>query len=1149
MANFDSDKLIQDFSYAGYRRGEVTVPDVAGPVFDVVSGYGADPTGNVDSTTAIQNAIDAAETAGGGVVFLPPGTFLVAPPTGENSALKVSTSNIVLRGAGKGQTFLLNTSYEMRSKRVIEVSGPSPFWYWGSGSFYSITEDLLSPTLSIPVADTSPFTVGDWILIRNDITEDWINEHNEPLWLGYESTLGGIVYSRQVVAIDSANSRLEIDAPTRYALKTRDNARVTIRNNALAEVGLEDFSIGNVQHPGSNWGESDYTDSSKSAYDTHASYLINVKNIRNSWIRNVDSFSAASNTTGANMLSNGLLISESRGVTVQDCHFKKPQYGGGGGNGYMFRLSNANECLMKRCTAEFSRHGLVFSHFSSSGNVLHDCLDKTTGKATGSSGSYNTSGKASDHHMRFSHSNLVDVCSADGSWFTAHYRPYGTAPMHNLTSAHTVFWNTLGLASPIGKVVHSQQSRYGYVVGTRGSVTAVETGGHSTEKTMPVDHVEGVATGDSLDPFSLYLDQLRKRLELPEVDAGPDLSLFFPVNAAELPGSVQFGDSQTLPSGAEIVWTQLSGPETCTFEDHSLANPRITIPRAGTYTFECLATHASFAIPEAEDSDTVTVTVNDPTFSEIALSPTDDSYVDGNPSNVNNNQGSRDVIWMKSVGSVDYERQGYFKFDLSPRSGRTVQSAIFHLHAVTPDTDMTASLRKVDDDSWNESTITWNNRPSTGNLIETWSPDPSGLNQFDLTDEVTAEVDGSLSLHLAVDSQINNSTIHRFATKENSDPGLRPLLKALLSRNSPAFGEWISGFPSITPPDNVPDGDPDIDQLPSGVEIFHELFPDTPSQFPLKLKHDLEGYFIEILLNPDLPAGTWLKVEHSPAPATIPWIQNPSIAFEKAAAENVWNVRLPDSVVLPEDGEIRFCYRIEGEELHLTLATHEPPVELSVVAENGGYRLDWADSGAGGYRVFHSESNDFSTATELDFTTQTTYLDEEMNPLVENFYWIVAVNEAGLDGNVAEASAVAPLPVIRPSAGARPDLLVGKTTGSLKGDNQYAGQQKLRCKIRGKGRAYFGVENDGSTEALSMRAAPGNRSLRVAYSLAGGATGNVTAALRTGSLAVGSTGRQLIEMKLRSKSKRTKKRFTATGWSPGSPSLSDSATVEVKSRK
>ena len=89
QADFETDKLIQDFSYAGYRRGERSIPDVAGPVFNVVEGYGADPTGQSDATAAIQAAINAAQTAGGGVVFLPAGIYRVEPQGSNNFALRI----------------------------------------------------------------------------------------------------------------------------------------------------------------------------------------------------------------------------------------------------------------------------------------------------------------------------------------------------------------------------------------------------------------------------------------------------------------------------------------------------------------------------------------------------------------------------------------------------------------------------------------------------------------------------------------------------------------------------------------------------------------------------------------------------------------------------------------------------------------------------------------------------------------------------------------------------------------------------------------------------------------------------------------------------------------------------------------------------
>ena len=88
-ASFTTDALIQDFSYAGYRRGEEPIPAITGPLFDVTAApYNADPSGTTDSTAAIQSAIDAA-AAGGGVVFLPAGIYRVEPQGSNNFALRI----------------------------------------------------------------------------------------------------------------------------------------------------------------------------------------------------------------------------------------------------------------------------------------------------------------------------------------------------------------------------------------------------------------------------------------------------------------------------------------------------------------------------------------------------------------------------------------------------------------------------------------------------------------------------------------------------------------------------------------------------------------------------------------------------------------------------------------------------------------------------------------------------------------------------------------------------------------------------------------------------------------------------------------------------------------------------------------------------
>ncbi|MCP5006511.1 MAG: hypothetical protein GY941_21615 [Planctomycetes bacterium] len=72
------------------------------PVFNVKNTtYGATGDGITDDTAAIQAAIDAAESAGGGTVFFPAGTYMVAKSTtGTNDSwgIKIDADNVVLKG-------------------------------------------------------------------------------------------------------------------------------------------------------------------------------------------------------------------------------------------------------------------------------------------------------------------------------------------------------------------------------------------------------------------------------------------------------------------------------------------------------------------------------------------------------------------------------------------------------------------------------------------------------------------------------------------------------------------------------------------------------------------------------------------------------------------------------------------------------------------------------------------------------------------------------------------------------------------------------------------------------------------------------------------------------------------------------------------
>lgn len=366
-ASFANEKLIQDFSYAGYRRGGEEIPEVNGPVFDVVESFGADATGIVDGTVAIQAAIDAASQVSGGVVFLPAGRYRISPQGGNQFALRIQESNLVLRGAGVGKTFLLNNAHQMRGKAIIFIKAPATT----VGTSVLITEDLDEPTRRLPVADASAFGVGDRLRLEWDFTDGWISDHQQGAWWNATTKAPGPAgYLREVVAVNHAEGWIEVDVPTRYTVKTRDGARVRKILGELSGIGLEDFSIGNTEHPGSGWGEIDYQIEGRAAYDVDHSWLISVADTYDSWVARVASFQQDRNGSNCHLLSNGIRLLRCSRMTITNCVMRRSQYGGGGGNGYLFRIQSSQEILLRDSIAEFSRHGFVLSHAGTSGNVF-----------------------------------------------------------------------------------------------------------------------------------------------------------------------------------------------------------------------------------------------------------------------------------------------------------------------------------------------------------------------------------------------------------------------------------------------------------------------------------------------------------------------------------------------------------------------------------------------------------------------------------------------------------------------------------------------------------------------------------------------------------------------------------------------------------
>lgn len=503
-------RFLHDFSYAGYKSGLETIPDITTPVVDITQApYNADNTGNADITAIIQQAINDISSTGG-VVYLPAGEYAMSVPSSRSYGAQISSNNIVIRGAGAGETKIKNTTTNMRNKKLFYFCPSSADWETNLNLQSALTEDALPLSFEVKVPNSELYVKGDWVLLRTDITDEFITEHNST---GYWTPSGvkGQYLCRQVVSANPLTHTLTLDAPIRYPMKTRDNARIYKLRAQLMESGMENLSIGNIQHPGSGFGEEDYNVSTTAAYQVHASHLIVIQNAINCWVKNVHTYRPTENTGDFHTLSNGIQLYHVRNITVEDCDFRNSQYEGGGGNGYMYILQG-NDCLLKNCHAEGGRHNYSFKTMAANGNVLYNCVSKDSYAAT-------------DFHMHLSMANLIDNFTADGDYIDAGFRASGsTGALHMYSTTESVIWNT---KSPkkfgsLSYVINSKQFGYGYVIGTSGVVTNVNLyplSGASNSgvpyDTAPVDFTEGLGNGSNLLPQSLYIDQLEKRKERP----------------------------------------------------------------------------------------------------------------------------------------------------------------------------------------------------------------------------------------------------------------------------------------------------------------------------------------------------------------------------------------------------------------------------------------------------------------------------------------------------------------------------------------------------------------------------------------------------------------------------------------------------------
>lgn len=472
---------IPDFSYAGYRNGNVPLPRVPS-VVRLTSASG-------DRTQDIQDAIDEVslrepDAAGfRGAVELAEGEYQIS------GTLYIHTSGVVLRGAGSGTgstaavTTLKAVGSEPADRDVIIAGSGKPTSWEGMvpGSKRMITSSTVPlGDRVIRIEGTEGYEPGDNIIIYHPASEEWIQRVNgggtasDTPWSAGEVPL---VFNRYIENI--SGDEITLDAPL-YAELDRSLSQSYIykhdRFGIEENIGIEHLRI-------------DIIPDDPEA-EIHALNGIALTGIEDGWVKNVT-------VTGFQL--SGIIIQTGSRITVKECEALDPIHTVEPGYLYNFNAYKASQqILFTGCFAANGRHHFISNGMSwNSGIVFHK---------TRSSGAW----AASEGHRRWTMGILFDNhVELDGP--RAGGTPillglynrgdYGTG--HGWSAVNSVIWNSDAADGYV--VVQKPPLGQNFGIGVRG--------GRITGR-GPFDQPPGYLEGSrktGLVPGSLYEAQLNAR--------------------------------------------------------------------------------------------------------------------------------------------------------------------------------------------------------------------------------------------------------------------------------------------------------------------------------------------------------------------------------------------------------------------------------------------------------------------------------------------------------------------------------------------------------------------------------------------------------------------------------------------------------------
>ncbi len=464
---------VPDFSFAGYKKGGVALPDV--PIVVTLSPI------NGDAHMLIQDAINEVSAmplnSDGfrGTILLKAGEYKV------NGKIIINKNGVVLRGEGQGTNGTVLRANLREKHSFITIKG--------SGSIeinQSSTQRITSAYVPVGsnrfnVANASSYSVGDNIVVTRTPNQQWLEDlgvteeklcGNAPAGrdcIGWTTSRYTTHHERVITRIN--NNQITVDLPIVDVMENKyggGQISKVASLNKVNNVGIENLRV-----------ESFFASSTD---ENHAWSAIEFNWAENCWAKQVT----------AKYLGYGCVTINNRSNfnTIEECAAKDHKSRITGGRRYSFNINTGTGNLFQRCYSADGRHDFVTGSTVRGPNVWLDCYAEISHSDIGP-------------HQRWATGTLYD--NVYGGEIRARNRGWsGTG--HGWAGNTQMFWNT----------VSDENNRVGN--GSESGLLQVDspTGGISWAIGSTAKSRRGrgffESNNNPVRPRSLYLKQLEDRL-------------------------------------------------------------------------------------------------------------------------------------------------------------------------------------------------------------------------------------------------------------------------------------------------------------------------------------------------------------------------------------------------------------------------------------------------------------------------------------------------------------------------------------------------------------------------------------------------------------------------------------------------------------